>query len=119
MLKTNAELGFRGILKYPIIPPAIIRGIIFGIKEINTILKFLNNRDIIILIIKNANNILCNRFSTKKLIPFIKINVVPVIATSAFEFENIFSISGLITFFTTESNFREPKSATFNEILIF
>ena len=36
----------------------IINGIIFGIKEIITILMFLNSNDIIILIIINANNIL-------------------------------------------------------------
>ena len=51
---TKKELGFRGIPKVPIIPAAIINGIIFGIKEITTILIFLNNKDIIILIIKNA-----------------------------------------------------------------
>ena len=41
--------------KKPIIPPAKIKGIKFGINDIITILKFLNNNDIITLILKASN----------------------------------------------------------------
>src|SRR5271157_6287140 len=84
MLKIRMVDGLIGIPANPINAPVINWGIILGIKEIRIILQEVNKNASNMAITITASRILSHRLRIRKLVPFRKTTLVPVMITLYF-----------------------------------
>ena len=92
MENTNRVEGFKGILKYPMIPAVIIKGTRLGIKEMTTIRGVLNNKAIKIDVTAMAKIKLCNKLLTRYLVVSKSKTAAPVTETEYFSLGKIYAV---------------------------